>query len=362
MYKPIIGCLLLCAVCLAGCKKSPAPPTGEPLNAAYYDRQAFILPLNANFALYDSVAVLTGVIDTLALPGPYTTFLVDNNAAENAGWGYVQNGTVLYVQPPPNASTQLLSMIFRGARYLDSMTVGADQVWPSVSGLPAYIGKYVSQGDTLYTFNGVLLSEHDFPATNGPIQVVDAGIPNIQTYASIAAYVNSQLDLTYLAVALERSGLESLLNDTTRVWTFLAPVNSAFQNSPDPSLNSLDSLLTADTAKLANLIRFHLLAGRQFIFDYDYLSGSLSNGSTGATDSVRLYPFGGKSIDYVNQSGAAYFYALGDSTYQYNYNTGNYAWVPSPVSVQYSGYGEPAEDNRLTGNGIVHELSGLLLP
>jgi hypothetical protein len=356
-----LASLLLFAGLFAGCSKTPPPPATGQKDAAYYDRQAFILPLNANFILYDSTMNATGLTDTLALAGPYTTIIPDNNAMEVAGWGYVYaSGQIDYLEIPANARSLFLSMIFRGAFHLDSLPVLANQVWTSLSGAQAYVSKYIFQGDTLYTFNGVPVSSPDFPASNGPIQVLDAGVPNIQSYQTITAYVNSAPELTYLAVALQRSGLSALLGDTGS-WTLLAPTNAAFTGSSDPSLNSLEGLLAADTAKLAALIRFHLLPGRRFIFDFNLLANAFTNATSGMTDSVRLPTANGVPIDYVNQSGTPYFYGSGDSALSYNYNTGTYVNGPNPIGLYSPSYNSFVSD-RPVGNGVVQELGGLLLP
>jgi uncharacterized surface protein with fasciclin (FAS1) repeats len=353
--------LLLCAGLFAGCSKASLPPATVQKDAAYYDRQAFILPLNANFILYDSLMQVTGLTDTLAQAGPFTTVIPDNNAIETIGWGYVySSGQIDYLEVPANARSLFLSLIFRGAFHLDSLPVAANQVWTSLGGAQAYVSKYIFQGDTLYTFNGVPVSSPDFPASNGPIQVLDAGVPNIQAYQTITAYVNSAPELTYLAVALQRSGLGTLLSDTGS-WTLLAPTNAAFTGSADPSLNSLEGLLAADTAKLAALIRFHLLPGRRFIFDFNLLANAFNNSSTGTTDSVRIPTANGVSIDYINQSGTPYFCGSGDSALNYNYNTGTYVSGPNPIGLYSPSYGSFIYD-RPVGNGAVQELGGLLLP
>jgi uncharacterized surface protein with fasciclin (FAS1) repeats len=347
--------MLLCVGLLAGCHKTSIPQA-KP-DATYYDRQAFVLPINANLVAYDSMMKLTGLIDTLEQAGPYTPFVLDNNAMNQAGWGYIgSNGTVSSLNPPPNIVNLLSSMIFRGAHYLDStLPVATNQVWTPLTGVPAYISKYLYQGDTLYSFNGVQVTQQNYPTSNGPMQVLD-GPPNIQAYSTISEYINSAQQFTFLSVALQRSGLNKLLSDSGP-WTLLAPDNGVFQSSTDPSLNSLDSLLTADTAKLANLLRFHILPGRMFLFDFNIQAGALANGSNGTTDSIRLYALNGIGLDYINQSGTPYFYGAGDISLQYDYNTGNYdILAPTPISLGGS-------TNQIVGNGIVHELnSGFLLP
>jgi hypothetical protein len=161
-------------------------------------------------------------------------------------------------------------------------------------------------------------------------------------------------------VALQRSGLSALLGDTGS-WTLLAPTNAAFTGSSDPSLNSLEGLLAADTAKLAALIRFHLLPGRRFIFDFNLLANAFTNATSGMTDSVRLPTANGVPIDYVNQSGTPYFYGSGDSALSYNYNTGTYVNGPNPIGLYSPSYNSFVSD-RPVGNGVVQELGGLLLP
>jgi uncharacterized surface protein with fasciclin (FAS1) repeats len=348
---------LLFGGCLAmSCQKnnsSPSPAKTQP-DSTYFGRQAFIVSINSSFILYDTVLSLIGggILDTLAQPGPYTSFIPDNNALIAASWGYASNGIINYVQAPSNARTTVLSLIVRGTQSLRALPVGRNQVFLSLKGTPLFVSKYVIQSDTLYAVNGIPVSTPDFPATNGPIEILDKQVPNIVSYATISAYVNSAPELTYLALALQRSGLDKLLASDTL--TLLAPCNAAFQSSPDPSLNSIDSLLTADTAKLARVLRYHIIQGRNFLYDFTLQA-------TG-TDTLRVPTLlNGETVSlfFKDMNGNPGNYFLGPGNFGLNPYSG--VTGPLPVGLFSPGSGQFTADQPV-GNGVVHELGGLLIP
>jgi uncharacterized surface protein with fasciclin (FAS1) repeats len=350
------GLLAGCCVSVS-CKKnnsSPSPVNSQP-DSTYFGRQAFIVSINGNFIVLDSALTLLGggLADTLAQPGPYTSFLPDNNALSVSNWGAASGNTIYYVSPASDGVKTILSLIVRGAHALRDLPVGRNQLFQSLEGLPLFVSKYVKQGDTLYAVNGTPVLTPDFPTTNGPIEILDGQIPNLVSYATISAYVNSTPELTYLSLALQRSGLDKLLAGTDTL-TLLAPSNSAFQSSPDPSLNSIDSLLTADTAKLARVLRCHIIPGRNFLYDFTMQATGM--------DTLRIPTLlNGETVSLYFQDpyGNPGYLFLGQGNYGPDPNSG--AIVPFPAGLYSPSYLQYTAD-RPVGNGVVHELSGLLTP
>src|ERR1700761_8456917 len=153
-----IVCVLLVAWCLgAGCHKTNAHGSGSSAetDSVLFGRQAYVVEINGNFLLLDTFLVTVGgVLDTLAQPGPYTSFLGDNNALNATGWGYAQTGMIYYVQLPPGAQSTFFALEVSGAHELRALPVARNQQMTSLQGAPLFINKYALPGDTTVTVNG----------------------------------------------------------------------------------------------------------------------------------------------------------------------------------------------------------------
>lgn len=341
------------------CRKDnkPSPPVQQ--DPAYYSRQAFVVSINTDFILYDSSVKFTGLRDTLAAKGPFTNFVPDNNAFNQNSQGIYAylggNGLISNLQLPLNARNIFLSFLFPGVHYLKDLPVGRNQVFSSLAGIPAYVSKYNVRADSMvYTFNGVPVATPDFPASNGPIQVIDKAIPNVVMNATIDAYVKGAPELTWLAAALQRSGLDKVLAGSGP-YTMLAPVNSAFRNSADPSLNSLDSILRADTAKLARILRYHILPDRNFLFDFNLVNKGV--------DTVRYPTLQNQqtiTLLFKGPYGNKGNFFLGNGNWRSNGSGGNR--VANPAGLYSLNYGASYIADRPTGNGVIHEIDRILIP
>src|ERR1700754_1709061 len=115
-----LNCLLgvLLAVTMGACHKDSGGGSVTPpqYDKNYYGRQSFVIALNSSYQYYDSALKKGGYIDTLAAPGPYTTFLLDNNAI--GAWGY---------NLPANINFQLSSLIVPGDHTLKGLPFGRNQ-------------------------------------------------------------------------------------------------------------------------------------------------------------------------------------------------------------------------------------------
>lgn len=353
-----MSALLAVTFLFIACKKDDAAPgsgSSGKYDKEYYGRQSFIIALNGNYIIYDSVLKVTGLIDTLAQPGPFTPILLDNNSI---GWGSVNNGIITSFNPPANASFVLRSLIIPGAHSFKSLPVGSNQMFTTLAGNHLYISKYSIGSDSMvYTVNGIRITTADFPSTNGPIQVIDSIKPNLETYSSVLAYVNSTPELTFLSLALKRTGLDKLLDGSTAgSWTLLAPYDGAFKNSSDSSLNTYEGLLKADTARLARILRYHIIPERDFLFDFVY---KIQNNDTLRLNTMlpqHILPFFTKGTQWW-QSFGYFFMGPGNVTP----GDGSSDPVPNPASLYQLGYPNYVA-NMVTVNGTVHEIDNVLLP
>ena len=345
-----LNCMLavLLAAALGACHKDNGGGTTAPpkYDKDYYGRQSFVIALNSSYKNYDSALKKGGYIDTLAAPGPYTTFLLDNNAV--GAW----SGPL-----PDNINFLLSSLIVTGDHSLKGLPFGRNQRFTTMAGNHIYVSKFPSGTDSAsFMVNGTPIYAVDLPSTNGHIQVIDKGYPNLEQYTSVLAYVQSSKELTFVALALKRTGLDKMMADTSKIWTLLAPVDAAFKKSTDSDLNSYDGMLRADTAKLSRLLRYHILSDRIFYNEFVQQLGQL-----GPTDSVSITPIlpGVGPIKFFYTSSwplyGDYFIANG------NYDNSTNPPVAHPVGIYSPAYLTNLWDN-IAVNGVVHELDNILLP
>lgn len=351
----IVFAFLIGTIIWSACKKdNAAPNNNQQYDKDYYGRQSFIIALNGNYMGYDSALKITGLIDTLAQPGPYTTILLSNKV----GWVSVNNGVILSFNPPKNLSFIMRSLIVSGMHSFKSLPVGANQVFTSLAGNHLYIGKYpITQDSMVYTVNGVRVTIPDVPTTNGPIEVIDSVIPNLETFSSVTAFVNGSQDLTFMALALKRTGLDKVLDGSVKgEWTLLAPYDGAFKKMTDPSLNSYDGILNADTAKLAKIIRYHIIPTRNFLFDFLYRGRGMDTLKLNTLQPQSVLPVFFKGPNWWQSSG--YFF-MGPGNW-----TDNGAGVPPTpnVATLYQKLYPVNNADMVTGNGVVHEIDNVLLP
>lgn len=342
-----LNCLLgvLLAAMLGACHKDNGGGSVTPpqYNKDYYGRQAFVIALGSSYQYYDSALKKSGYIDTLAGPGPYTTFLLTNNAV--GAW----NGQI-----PANINFLLSSLILSGDHSLKGLPFGRNQRFTTLAGNHIYVSKYPSGTDSAtYVVNGTPVFAADISSTNGHINVIDKAYPNLEQSSSILAYIQSSKELTFVALALKRTGLDKLLADTSAVWTVLAPVDAAFRKSADSDLNNYDGMLRADTAKLSRLLRYHILSDRTFYNEFIQQLGS--------SDSLAITPI------LPNVAPIKFFYTSSWPLYG-NYFIGPGNWDQStnpptahPAAIYSPVYLSSLWDN-ITVNGMVHEIDNILLP
>jgi uncharacterized surface protein with fasciclin (FAS1) repeats len=341
-----LNCLfgILLSAAMGACKKDNGKSVTLPqYDKNYYGRQAFVIALSSNYQNFDSALKKSGYIDTLAGPGPYTTFLVDNNAV--GAWSY---------QLPANINFLLSSLILPGDHPLNALPYGRNQRFTTLAGNHLYVSKFPAGTDSAtYLVNGQPVITTDIPATNGHIDVIHQAMPNLEQYSSVLAYVQGSTDLTFLALALKRTGLDKMLADTTKTWTLLAPVDAAFKNSKDNSLNNYDSLLLGDTAKLARILRYHILSDRTF---YAEFTQALSN-----TDTATITPIlaGATPIKFFNASSWPLYgyYFIGPG----NWDNSTNPPTPHPAQIYQPVYLTILQDN-IAVNGVIHQIDNILLP
>jgi len=133
--------------------------------------------------------------------------------------------------------------------------------------------------------------------------------------------VRNRDDLDTLQLALQTAGLESTLADSSKTFTLFAPSDNAFELLGQ---SNLDNLL-ADTDKLRNTLRYHLIDGRQL----DAAEARRLAGSS----------FGGTSIQMAN---------------------GKSAWLGVYSGSLNINFAKVSVTDITTANGIVHVIDAVL--
>ncbi len=362
--------LWIFVIALGGTSCSKTNPSGAGQDSTYFGRLSFVIKDNATFSNYYSALQMTGMLDTLSVAGPYTVLLADNNS-------YTGGYLITYGTPAGDLTSFIQSVgrqalssyvayaILRGKWNLKALPLGENQELPSIMGGTVYVTRYLSGKDTVTTVNGLKIISYDNPATNGSIDVLTGCLPNPQVYSTVLQKLQTDSNFAFFAAALKRTHLDTLLSGKGP-FTVLAPGNSAFRAYAYNGLHlpvnaqSIDSILVADTAKLARIIRYHILPGRYFINDFRRRQ---------TTDSLSLTMLNGEKLTYFTQpgtslfpriSGVPDFYGNGNllSTNPYQQATG--LAYPS-IYDNVRGY-NVNEGDLPAANGVIHMLSGVLIP
>jgi uncharacterized surface protein with fasciclin (FAS1) repeats len=336
-------CAVLFILAVNGCKKDNQ--IVKTSDAASGSTINFVLNDNFNLNIGYAGLQYTGLIDTLAKPGPYTFLAADNNAFLMEGVanysGFMFFGSQARIQ------NIMLYSILNGKIAFKNLPLVQNKPFLTHEGGNVYVSKYISGTDTIVTVNGVILSSIDNPASNGLIQVMPQ-VMNPEIYQKLVDHIHNDTTLTMFSAALQRCKLDVSLLSGTDEYTLLAPSNTAFYKSGQLGKNlgvsTLDSILIADPVKLTAFLKYHIIKGRYFEGD---LYRSMQADPTGI---VMLD--GGKVVIGGYPAG---FHAI---TFLGSGNNGIPSQIPTPVF--YDGTINYADIP--CGNGVIHIINQVLIP
>ncbi len=333
--------LALLTIAAISCKKDhdndTQPVAEEP---GYNGRIQFVLQDNFNFSAASTFLRYGGLLDTLGHPGPFTFLAPTNDALSAAG-----SATYAYYYAPGRMRNILLYHILRGKVSFRQLPLG-DTALVTMGGGAVHVFRYLNGADTLTTINGMPPVSLDVAATNGLLQVMPQ-LMNPEMYPTLRDFIYNEPVLTMFAAAMQRSGLENTLLAAAAPYTVIAPSNTAFQQAvgkwPDMDLTTISGIMAADPAKLAALMKYHILSGRLFTGDLFRISATAPDGVTTLNGSK------------VKISGSPqYFNNI------FLQGTGN----PSRQTIyKLPGY-DPSQNfaNRPCTNGVLHVIDGILIP
>jgi len=305
-----ISALLYCF--LPECTKAPIapPPTTGTGNTITQVIASF-----TNTKLFNDLINKAGLDSTLSGTGPFTVFIATDSAFDLLGLdSMVINNT------PDSFLFRLGSYAIIGGLSLGSanLPTGPDAKIITAGGDSIY----VSNGINGIFVNGIPVTQPNVPASNGTINGILSPLvpPNgtlLQTFQLDTIY-------SYMSAAIARASqgstnLDSIL--TYSPFTVFVPTNSAFQAAGYSSINDINS---ADPDTLANLVANHILPTRLFSSDFTQTNEPVNlNGST-----LDILP--GAVIEIKGNGNTGFV----------NINT----------------------TNIMASNGVIHIVSGLLLP
>ncbi len=117
-----------------------------------------------------------------------------------------------------------------------------------------------STADSL-TFGGANVVIKDIYTTNGIIHVIDAVVVgDVEVPEPLGTIVDVAVangGFTTLVTALQATGLDQTLADTSATYTVFAPTDDAFALLGDEAINDL----LADTATLSDILTYHVISG-----------------------------------------------------------------------------------------------------
>lgn len=340
LRRPVFFILLL-ALGIAGCGKEDAPAPGVEQDGSTIK---YILKDNFSFGVLYAALSTTGMLDTVARPGPYTVLAPDNAAFSRQGVGYPTNPYSFQFFTPGWLQQAMRYSIVPEPIAFGSLPLNTVRAYKTTGGGNVYVKTFGEAGDTIVTVNGFRLVSRDNAASNGFIQVLPQ-LLNPELYATTAAAIRSDTTTALFAAAMQRAGLAELLSGSDE-YTVLVPSNAAFQQAVNTgmNINNLDGILSADPVKLSALLQYHIVKGRYFEGDlYRHASAHPDGISTMNGSKVQIggNPSGFKAITFLGAG-----------------NNGQPAVIAIPP--QYS----PASNNANMpcGNGVIHIINQVLIP
>ena len=241
---------------VSGCKKDQLPTADKNVTNGI---TAIVSNNASSLSLFGYALNATHYNDTLVKPGPFTVLCPSNTAFTNAG--YASGGDI--IKATGLMKTRLPYYMIRKELKFNSLPLAFNQVITASNGQPIYITHWQNSRDTAIIANGIRLSTFDKPAANGLVNIAD-GVPVPPVYKDVQAAVSSDASLAFFNAAIIHAGLTATLKSST-VYTIFAPVNTAFAGM---GITSVDDVYNTDPEVLKKLVNGHIVAGRDFVYDY----------------------------------------------------------------------------------------------
>jgi uncharacterized surface protein with fasciclin (FAS1) repeats len=320
----IVSFAVVVSLALVSCSKATTAGNGSVGN-----RLTNVVTDNFNFSLFTAAINYTGLADTLLQPGPYTALVPNDDAFHQAGYS---NAVAIQATDLTFMRAVTAYHILKGTYQFNRLPYAFDQEIKTLQGNSMYVTHWIKNGDSVVTINGTRILSYNLPASNGLVQVLSA-VLSPAIYNNLHDAVAADPALTFFNTALARTGLSSLL-ESGDTYTVFAPTNAAFIAMGIPTL---DSIYHTNTSVLANLVRYHILSARRFIYDYILITDATGKSQQAMVDgnnvTITLYsdPNTGAGVNSILLQGSG--------------NNGATALVRRDI---------------LAGNGVLHTINQVL--
>ncbi len=290
---------------------------------------SMIVADNANLSLLNVANKRTGAYELLLEKGPYT-LLAPSDAAFSLA-GYTASADVNTIGL--SKLTKIMSYhVLDGVYDLNKLPFIFNQEIHAHDGGKLFVTRWIKGQDTIITVNGATVKPTLKKATNGNLQVIDHLLePYLFDYLNDA--LSNESDLTLFYQAIHRTKFQQLLSQPG-IYTIYAPDNAAMVAY---GLSSLQLINEKSVDELEELVSYHIVPDRRFVYDYILTT-------TGTQTSETM--LNGDNVSVI---------LLKDQT-----TSGSYTGIKIQ-GIRNTSASNLTRENMLAGNGVLHIIDQVLL-
>ncbi|SEM00188.1 Fasciclin domain-containing protein [bacterium A37T11] len=367
--KSYVICII---AAMTGCLFSACSKDEDLYQRIDYNRLGYLITDNQNLSTFNTALQRSSLKQELLGKGSFTVLVPSDEAFLEQGYSPASMATI-------NSSWISNFMAYHtidGLYDFEKLPFQFNQAIRTRNGHNVFVSRWVFEGDTVETVNGVRVLAADVKASNGYAQVLDKMLePN--TYGTITDHLASISSATMFSHALIRSGLADML-DHSGPYTLFVPSNEAMLAA---GFANIEDVEVANPDTLAALVKRHILPGIRFTYDYRITTpySEIGNASNGRYFDVDYYDEASQTVKsqkaYVSGyrgfvkektlSGDEYYfyYTYGDTFSA----TGLERLLISKIPVPYylTGVGTtilPQLCNQVADNGVFHVINKVLEP
>jgi len=258
--------LLLIVTSFYSCvKNSTTAPPAQNSTVAQLIKSA------TNLTIFNAALVRSGLDTLLNNPDSLVTVFVATDYTMNF---YGLTAAVIDTMSIPTLKTLIEYCIYQGNAVPSSQfTMGQNISTPVASGDSIFI---TNTGSAIY-INGISVPTTDISANHGNGYLDVMAQPLTPPVDSILQIIQSDTTLSYFDTAVLRTTSINSLLTSGSIYTVLVPNNNAFRNA------GLNSISTADTTALAQLLLYHIIPKRYFTSDISIALGTSTDTTTQIT-------------------------------------------------------------------------------
>lgn len=260
--------------------------------------------------------------------GPYTLLAPSDLAFNKAGYG----SPLAILTADPIQISRIATYHTMDGRYeLNKLPYLFNQELRTRGG-KIFATHWIKGNDTVLTLNGSRVLASNIPATNGLIQVIDR-VLSPYLHNKLGDAVAADAGITLFAQALRTSGVLATINQEGP-FTIFAPDNTAMKAR---GYESVQQILNTDPQQLKELVNYHIVRDRRFVYDYIL--------STGSSNTTKQAMMDGNAIDIK---------LLSDRETPGVFSSISLRGIGNTSDIQLT------KQNILTGNGVLHVIDGTL--